>query len=362
MNPSNFRSIDLLAGKDDFLADVLAGLTASPKYLLPKYCYDKAGSQNFEEISRLDDYYVTRAEERLLQSINPINEVTIGAGQQVVVIELGGASSEKFCRLQHLIPNVNRYIPIDISRDTLFRSAKQLACDIPALDVLAICADYEQLNDLDWTKLLQDRIPVLYYPGSTLGNLSRVKAQALLRTMRGMVGDHGYLILGCDMTTDPHVLINAYDDKQGANARFNLHILRRINQELGGTFDLAQFRHDVRFNADQNQVEIYLTSLTRQHVQVQGHDFHLAKGESIHAELSRKFTRRDLADLAASTGFTQVQSWTDEVCPFAIMLWRAADTVAEADAERWDLRSNNDIQNTHEPQGLHSEAAIAEAL
>jgi dimethylhistidine N-methyltransferase len=333
MTTDNLRTIDLRPADDDFLADVLRGLTSTPKFLQPKYCYDGQGSQYFDEICALDDYYVTRSEMRLLASID---EVSLGRGGKVAVIELGGASSDKFHHLLRFLPDVDLYIPIDISRDSLFNSAKQLAIDVPTLNVVAICADYEQMADISWAELLEGRTPVLFYPGSTLGNLPQAEAKVLLQTMRGVVGDHGYFLLGCDLEKDPSIILGAYDDCKGANARFNLNILHRINAELGGNFNPAAFRHDVRFNPKASQIEIYLTSLIDQVVKVKDHVIELAAGESIHAEISRKFRRSELAELAVSTGFCPLQCWTDEAFQFAIMLWSAkrSDAHQTADVNR----------------------------
>ena len=317
MRLANFHKVDLAPAASDFLGDVLRGLRSEPKTLSPKYFYDAAGSALFDQICELPEYYVTRTE---LAIMDQLKGFKLSGPQQLAVIELGGASSFKFRRLRRSLTNIGKYIPVDISRDALFADAERLAAECPDLEVTAICADYQQLETFAWSELTAGYTPVVYFPGSTIGNLTTFEAKALLKICRRMLGGNGYMLLGCDLLKPLDILIPAYDDAQGVTAQFNLNILRRINAELGGDFNLEQFRHEIRFNQEQRKIEMHLVSLVDQTVHIANTAIHLGKGESIHTEDSRKFLRSDIEAIADAAGF-RVQDWsTDSRGHFAVAL------------------------------------------
>jgi dimethylhistidine N-methyltransferase len=302
------------------MGDVIRGLSSQPKSLSPKYCYDAVGSGFFDEIAALDEYYLTRTE---LAIVDSLASIRLDAKEGLAVIELGGASSFKFRRLMSHLEDLRMYVPVDISRDVLFASAAQLASDFPQLKVTALCADYQQLATFPWNDHLGKQRRMVFFPGSTLGNLAPGDAELLLRMCRTVTGDQGTMLLGCDLLKDLKIILPAYDDSKGANARFNLNVLTRINQELGGDFDLAAFRHQVRFNQDKGQIEIHLVTTKEQLVHIGGQTFHFAAGEGIFAETSRKFVRADLEAMAKASGFAVQEWWTDAQGGFALVLLRA---------------------------------------
>ena len=321
MSSQNFRALDLAPATQDFLGDVLCGLSKPLKTLSPKYFYDAAGSALFDQICELPEYYVTRTELKIMDALRPF---TTRGSRQLAVIELGGASSYKFRRLRRSFPNIGLYIPVDISKDFLFEDGERLATDFPDLQVLSICADYQQLESFPWAKHTVGFTPVVYFPGSTLGNLNPEESIGLLKMCRNMIGDQGYMLLGCDLFKSTEILIPAYDDKQGVTAAFNLNLLRRINHELGGNFDLSQFKHEIRFNEIESKIEMHLVSLRDQVVTIGARSFNFIKGESIHTEDSRKFRRSDIEQLAVAAGFAIDQWWTDPNQHFALILLGAA--------------------------------------
>jgi len=313
----NFRTLDLAPAAQDFLGDVLQGLKQTPKMLAPKYFYDAPGMELFEQICELPEYYVTRTELSIMADLKPFATTQ---SRPLAVIELGGASSFKFRHLQRSLPNIGMYIPVDICGPALFNEAQLLARDCPELNVLALCADYQQLASFPWATYTAGYTPVVYFPGSTIGNLTRSEAKSLLKMLRTIVGDHGCMLLGCDLMKSLKTLIPAYDDAQGVTAAFNLNLLRRINKDLGANFNTEQFRHEIRFNESERKIEMHLVSQIEQSVDLAGQQIHFAKGESIHTEDSRKFTRHDIETLAAESGFALEKWWTDHDDHFAIAL------------------------------------------
>ena len=319
--PFNFTAIDLAPKAADFCADVLEGLRQPQKWIAPKYFYDEKGSALFDEICELEEYYVTRTELSIMKKLEPLKVGKKG----LAVIELGGACSFKFRRLLEVIPGIETYIAVDISKEALFGATKQLAEDHPALDVLALCADYHQLGEFDFSLYTEELTPVVFFPGSTIGNLCPAEAIALLRICRNITGDHGAMLLGCDLIKPKDVLIPAYNDAKGVTARFNLNLLDRINRELGANFDLDQFRHEAIFNEKEGRIEMHLESLVKQSVTLAGHFFSFGKGETIHTENSCKFDRDNIENLALQAGFA-LQKWTTDPSEyFAICQLNAID-------------------------------------
>ena len=291
----------------DFLAEIIDGLSSTPKSIPPKFLYDEAGSRLFDQICDVPEYYLTRTETRILRQ--NAGEIARVIGQNCFLIEPGSGSSHKIrLLLEALKPST--YMPMDISKHHLLKSAQNLAHDYPWLDIHAACADFT--TDLVIPGRDRRTRNVVFFPGSSIGNFERADAVAFLRRLGEMAGQDGGLLIGIDLKKDPAVLEAAYNDRQGITARFNKHLLERINQELGGDFDLSSFRHHAFYNEGPGRIEIHLVSTRHQYATVAGHRFEFSEGESIHTENSYKYTIDEFRKIAATAGFHAVQSWSDE--------------------------------------------------
>lgn len=295
---------------DSFLEDVVAGLALAQKAIPPKYFYDARGSELFEAICGLPEYYPTRAEIALTQThIEAIARFAAGpAGDAVELIEYGsGASTKTRILIEQLRPAA--YVPVDISASALRSAVAQLAAQFPWLHIRAVTGDFGR--PLAIPAFRGSARKVVYFPGSTIGNLTREEALAFLRLTRGQVGEGGAMLVGVDLKKDPNRLHAAYNDAQGLTARFNLNLLDRINAELGGDFAIAKFAHYAFYNVPQGRIEMHLASLERQTVGVAGHRFGFEAGESIHTENSCKYSVEEFCALAARAGFRGTQVWHD---------------------------------------------------
>ncbi len=302
-----------------FAEDVRAGLTAEPKTLPCKYFYDARGSRLFDRICGLEEYYLTRTEIAIMQA--RVNEIVEAIGPRSVLIEYGSGSSLKTrILLDHLEAPV-AYVPIDIAREHLARSAKELRAAYPTLRVLPVCADYSsriaapELDDLTGTK-------VVYFPGSTIGNMDLQAAANFLSRIADLVGERGGLLVGVDLEKDRDVMVEAYNDEKGISAAFNKNILRRANRELGMDFDLSLFTHRALYNEDAHRIESYLVSRIEQEVHLDDTTIHFDRGETIHTENSHKYTLERFATLARSGGFMVERVWTDSGEMFSVQLLR----------------------------------------
>ncbi|MDV6330394.1 ergothioneine biosynthesis protein EgtB [Asticcacaulis sp. 201] len=317
---------DLHAGvaatdRDDatFAADVVAGLSARQKSLSPKYFYDATGSELFEAICRTPEYYPTRTESALLADIAVELTATIPA--DAVLVEFGSGASDKTRRLLDAAPQITAYVPIDISDDALRQATLRLNRDYPDLAVTPVVGDFTTVVDLPHA--LRDRPLVGFFPGSTIGNFSVPEARQLLRNMRAMLGTDARLIIGADMVKDEATLVAAYNDAAGVTAEFNKNVLRRINTELGGTFDLNAFDHLAIWNAEYARMEMHLVSRVDQIVHAAGHTFAFKAGERLHTENSHKFTPQSFGALAAEAGFTIERVWVSAAPEFAVFSLKA---------------------------------------
>jgi len=305
---------------DSFLDDVLEGLAQSQKKLSSKYFYDERGSQLFDDICELPEYYPTRTETGLLETHAEEFAALIGANASVV--EFGSGSSTKIRILLDALETPAAYIPVDISREHLLESAKALAGSYPDLPVVPIAADYTQPFDLP--EVSGEAARIGFFPGSTIGNFTRDAAVDFLRAAATDLGADNGLLIGVDLRKDEGVLHAAYNDAAGVTAEFNLNVLRRVNDELGGDFDLDAFSHDARWVADKGRIEMHLVSDRDQRVRVDGHSFAFAAGESIHTEDSHKYDVDEFQTLAAKAGWRAFRHWTDEDELFSLHYLRVA--------------------------------------
>jgi len=296
-----------------FLEDVIAGLSLPQKTVPPKYFYDAAGSKLFERICRLPEYYLTRAELALTKK--NLASIARFAGKGCTVIEYGSGESIKTrMLLRGLGPSA--YVAVDISPVALLGAVRRLSRAFPRLNITGLAGDFSRPLKIPAFEGMQRR--VVYFPGSTIGNLTPGEAHAFLRMTRGQVGPRGAMLVGVDLKKDPGVLHAAYNDSRGVTAAFNLNLLARVNRELGGDFELRRWRHYAFYNAPLGRIEMHLASLTRQTVNVGNHRFAFAQGETIHTENSYKYSAQEFRALAASGGFAAPKLWMDKKEQFAL--------------------------------------------
>ena len=307
--------IDLHAEADRFLVEVTEGLSRPRKALPPKYFYDERGAQLFEAICGLPEYYLTRAELAIMAG--HADEMARHLGRGCAVIEYGSGSGRKTRLLLKALSPV-AYVPIDISRSQLQVTANEIAAEFPGLRVTAVCADYSGAVKLPSLAGPPPRRRVVYFPGSTIGNLTPAEAARFLANARRLAGPGGGMLVGVDMKKDTARLNAAYNDARGITAEFNLNLLARINRELGADFDLAAFRHHAFFNEAEGRIEMHLVSLREQVVSVGGSRFAFRGGETIHTENSYKYTAEEFRELAHGAGFTPMRHWTDGEVQFAV--------------------------------------------
>lgn len=310
---------DLHPAPADMRAEVLEGLGEDPKSIPPKFFYDRRGSELFDAITELPEYYPTRTEIGILERHG--GEMAERLGRDALLVELGSGSSRKIrVLLEALEPAV--YVPVDISKEHLLASATDLARSFPALEVHATCADYSAPFELPVDD--PQRTRVAFFPGSSIGNFDPDDARGFLERVGGVVGTGGKLLIGVDLIKDAVVLNAAYNDEQGVTADFNLNLLRRINRELDADFDLASFRHHAFFNRDENRVEMHLISARDQRVRVGGDTFDVRAEEAIHTENSYKYSIEGFHSLAADAGYGVEQVWTDPREMFSVHCLRYA--------------------------------------
>ncbi|MEO1248505.1 MAG: L-histidine N(alpha)-methyltransferase, partial [Pseudomonadota bacterium] len=289
------------ARNEGFALDVLAGLGSTPKTLPSRWLYDRRGSELFELITELPEYYPTRTETGILRAIAGEVAQIVGPGARLV--EYGAGASTKTRILLDALPDLKAYQPIDISSAFLAETAASLAADYPDLVITPIAADFMQPVDIDGLSDKEGRV-VGFFPGSTIGNLDDDEIAGFLGAARETLGPSALFLLGADLRKSPDILIPAYDDQAGVTAEFNLNLLVRINRELDGDFDLANFTHQARWNDAESRIEMHLVCEQARSVDVLGQTVQFAAGETIHTDNSRKFRVSDLDRMAASGGWT----------------------------------------------------------
>lgn len=300
--------LDLHPEVGDLREEVLEGLRGDPKRLPCKLFYDERGSELYERITRLDEYYQTRTEAAIMRT--NIEEIVSRIESGCLLIEYGSGNSEKTRILLDHLEDIAAYVPIDISRDHLMQAAVELEEEYPDLEIRPVCADYTSQIELpEVEKAVSKR--VVFFPGSTIGNFEPHEAVAFLRRIAEPceVGDG--LLLGADLKKDRATLEAAYNDSAGVTAEFNLNMLRHINRKLGTDFDLEAFEHRAIYNEDEGRIEMWLVSLEDQTVQLNGDAIALDRGDMVWTESSYKYTPGELADLARQGGFALERTWTD---------------------------------------------------
>jgi dimethylhistidine N-methyltransferase len=313
---------DLSPAQREMFTDVVTGLASSPKKLPSKYFYDERGSRLFDEITELDEYYLTRTETSIMEA--HVSEMVAALGPNVLLVEFGSGSSAKTRILLDHMDDPVGYVPIDISGDYLRDVARDLRRRHPGVPILPLAADFTTPLTLPTPPRAPAR-RVVFFPGSTIGNFPVLEAARLLKRMRALAGRAGAVLLGFDLVKPRHHLHAAYNDDAGVTARFNLNLLQRLNDELDADFDLSAFRHHAPFNEEASRIEMHLVSRIHQTVHVGGHAFTLEPGESILTEFSHKYTLDAFAELARAAGLVPVRTWTDPSDFFCVQLLEAEE-------------------------------------
>jgi dimethylhistidine N-methyltransferase len=297
-----------------FRQDVIAGLSQRRKTLPCRWLYDERGSELFEQITRLEEYYPTRVETGILRS--NAAEIAGFVGKGATLIEYGAGAGIKTEILIAALEAPRLYVPVDISGDFLDHAVISLRHRFPSIGIWPIVADFTE--DFEIPAGIPVKGRSAFFPGSTIGNLDHADTVSFLRRVRRHVGPKGTAVIGADLTKDVKILRAAYNDKQGVTAEFNLNLLARINRELDGDFRLDRFVHEARWNNANSAIEMHLVSTQAQHVIVDGQSFEFAAGESIHTETSRKYGIKTLSAIVESAGWYIDEMWTDARQSFGV--------------------------------------------
>lgn len=291
--------------RNDFADAVITGLREAPKSIPSRFFYDARGSELFERITELKEYYPTNAEIALLRDHS--EDIAELAGPGVCLIEFGSGSSRKTDRLIGALARLAAYVPIDISGAALAGAVTRLRQCFPELKVIPVHGDFS--GKLELPKSVRTLKKLGFFPGSTIGNLTHAEACQFLESCRSLLGANCAFVVGVDLKKDMGLLLPAYNDGEGVTAAFNLNLLERINRELRGTFDMDAFAHQAIYNAKHGRIEMHIRSLRAQHVEVLGEHFEFAEGETIHTENSHKYTVEEFQALARSAGWKPLKVW-----------------------------------------------------
>ncbi len=299
----------------DEVDEIIDGLKQPEKMISPKYFYDERGSQLFDEITRLEEYYPTETELGIMR--DNIDEMVELVGEQASLIEFGSGSSLKTRILLEQLKKLAVYVPVDISEEHLLQSAMQIRDEFPGLEVLPVVADFTQPFKLPSPTVMPVK-NVVYFPGSTIGNFTHEAAQELLEVMYQEAGEGGAMLIGVDLQKDTDTLELAYNDPAGVTAEFNLNMLRHLNREFGADFDLDTFEHSAEYNEDEGRIELRLISDTDQEVSIGDETISIEKDEGILTEYSHKYTLDGFREMAEAAGFRVERVWMDAEKLFSV--------------------------------------------
>lgn len=304
---------DLYTPQQNMRLEVIEGLMREQKVLPAKYFYDHIGSQLFEQITQQPEYYPTRTELAILEQHRA--EIARSIGDVHTLIEYGSGSSRKIQMLLETFTHLDTYMPIDISKDFLMESARQLSERYPALHIKAVCGDYSQSISLP---VEESQKRVIFFPGSTIGNFEPEEAIRFLRHSSRILETGDGFLIGVDLKKSVDVLERAYNDAAGVTAAFNLNMLTHLNQMLEGTFDVTRFEHHAFYNEEKGRIEMHLRSQLDQLVQVGDVTVPFKQGETIHTENSYKYSKEEFETLARQSGFHSVNCWIDDDERFSV--------------------------------------------
>lgn len=297
----------ITASQQKMLEEVLSGLRKTQKQLASKFFYDERGSELFEQITHLEEYYPTRTEKAILE--NNLEEIAKFIGPDAMLVELGSGSSRKTRLLLDKLA-LKAYIPVDISEEYLLKVVNNLRRDYPKISIIPVFADYTSYFDLP--NLGGDyRRQVIFFPGSTIGNFHPRKARSFLKTIASLTDEDSRMLVGVDLKKDKEVLEAAYNDAKGVTEAFNKNMLSRLNRELDADFDVDTFAHRAFYNEEKGRIEMHLVSSKNQKVRIDGADVYFKQGESIHTENSYKYSLEEFEDLV-SDWYSVEKVWTDE--------------------------------------------------
>ncbi len=314
-----------------FAEDVLRGLSSTPKQLSSKYFYDDEGSRLFQEIMKLPEYYLTRAEYKLLsEQTDEIGTAFTEGSDSIDLIELGAGDGTKTAVLiRHLLDkNIDfDYLPIDISKEACDALQNKFSKELPGLKIAPHHGDYFTI--LDSLKDGSRRRKVILFLGSNIGNFSRSQAVDFFQQLRAVMNDEDRIFIGFDMQKDPRVIVSAYDDADGVTAAFNINLLSRINRELGADFDIENFSHYAQYRPVECAARSFLISRERQTVNIAalGRSFEFEQWEPIFMEISQKYTAAMIEDLAAESGFEIAETFLDRENFYCDSLWRPSQNL-----------------------------------
>jgi dimethylhistidine N-methyltransferase len=297
------------------LAEIVDGLKQPEKMISPKYFYDERGSQLFDAITHLPEYYPTETEFAILH--DNVDELADLVGEQASLIEYGSGSSRKTRVLLEHLHDLAAYVPVDISEDHLIASAAKIRSEFPELEVLPVVADFTRPFALPNPATMPLR-NIVYFPGSTIGNFTHEAAQDLLDVMYDEAGDDGAMLIGVDLQKDPEIIERAYNDSEGVTAEFNLNMLEHLNREFGFDFDVESYSHRAEYDQDEGRMVIELVSEKDQVVTNGDEAIAIADGEAILTEYSHKYTLDGFASMAEAAGFEVAKVWTDAQRLFSV--------------------------------------------
>lgn len=308
MSDRKIAVLDLAPAHDDFREQFVAGLSRRPRMLPSKFFYDENGAALFGKICELPEYYITSTEMRILREHG--REIAAAFGPEIELIGLGtGAGTKTRLLLEHL-DSPTAYLPVDISGEQLAQSTIRFSRLFPALEILPVCADYIEPFELP-AAMRRPKRKIVYFPGSTIGNLEPAAAGQFLTKIRLMAESGGGALIGADLKKSKTILERAYNDSAGVTAQFNLNLLRRANRELGANFNLAQWQHFACYNETVGRIEMHLISSKTQSVSIAGMKFDFADGEHVITEFSYKYAPEELIALAGGAGLQFQELWTD---------------------------------------------------
>jgi len=314
---------DFAPEQDDFLEEVIDGLSKQPKKISPKFFYDKRGSELFDEICNQPEYYPTQTETGIL--LKHAEDIAEHIEPECVIVELGSGASEKVRLLFDTLKPAG-YMGVDISKDFLLNATQRLAEDFPWLDVHAVCTDFSQ--QLELPDQFNGRQKLAFFPGSSIGNFEPDDAVKLLRRVANAIGEGGKLLIGVDMKKNKEILNAAYNDDAGITEEFNLNLLQRMQDELRADINVDAFSHRAFYNPERGRVEMHLVSDRDQTIEIDGDEFSFSKDESIHTENSHKYHIDEFAMLAQQANFEVERVWTDARELFSVQLLNVKTMIA----------------------------------
>jgi dimethylhistidine N-methyltransferase len=318
MSGRKIAVLDLAPASEEFQEQVVAGLSQKPPTLPSKFFYDDAGASLFLEICELPEYYITRTEMQILRDFG--GEIGRMAGAGIELIGLGTGAGTKTRILLEKLKSPVAYIPVDISREQLMQSTVAFGRTFPSLEILPVCTDYLQPFELP-TPLRVPSRKIVYFPGSTIGNLEPGAALEFLEKITAMAGSAGGLLIGVDLKKSTAILERAYNDAAGVTAQFNLNLLARVNRELDADFNLEEWQHRAIYNEEAGRIEMHLVSGAEQTVHVGNHAFQFASGEHVVTEYSYKYSPAEMIALAGLAGLRFEEVWTDPKRLFGVFLF-----------------------------------------